>query len=384
MAADTSKPSSSAATDAKAAPQQEAQKMEDFVSVTLHRPLHGIDFIVVGCGGTGARVVPALCQMINPEVDTISVIDHDIVEERNLLRQNFVARDVGRNKAEVMALRYSRNGLNIVPYTMMLDWGMPWVRILQDASSRSGAASALRNMNAACILGCVDNKRARRVMAGLIMTMSHSPMIYIDAGNSYRDGQVLMSFSDWPAFVEQNGVPLRTPKRRGTTVPEGATRWWCYGLEAMPQLFLGEDPREGDDCTRIDTQTLAVNMMAASSLINCVGLVLGSIPFSTVGSFFSSFNSMQAIRIAGLPGGAEGVGTILHPVMNFADGSMESLWAEVRKERYGAEIRGERDVAVSFNAATRLETPFNVEPVEPEPEEEPEEPEEEEEEELEE
>ena len=37
----------------------------------------------------------------------ILVCDGDVVEEKNLIRQNFVEQDVGRNKAQVLAERYS-------------------------------------------------------------------------------------------------------------------------------------------------------------------------------------------------------------------------------------------------------------------------------------
>ena len=68
--------------------------------------------IVFGCGGTGSRVVPLIAQFVkscawvlNPE---LVLIDFDSVEEKNLLRQNFISSDVGKNKAVVLASRYSK------------------------------------------------------------------------------------------------------------------------------------------------------------------------------------------------------------------------------------------------------------------------------------
>ena len=68
--------------------------------------------MIIGRGGTGSRLVPLISQFIktcawvtDPE---LVLIDDDIVEEKNLFRQNFIAQDVGRSKAEILAGRYSR------------------------------------------------------------------------------------------------------------------------------------------------------------------------------------------------------------------------------------------------------------------------------------
>jgi len=67
--------------------------------------------VVVGCGGTGGRLLPMLCQIMsrgqwNDLVPTLTLIDGDEVEMKNLTRQNFIVDDVGRNKAECLAERY--------------------------------------------------------------------------------------------------------------------------------------------------------------------------------------------------------------------------------------------------------------------------------------
>lgn len=69
---------------------------------------------VVGCGGTGSWLMPKLIKTINDAERkgllspnfSLCLIDADVVEDKNIVRQNFVPADVGKNKAEVMALRY--------------------------------------------------------------------------------------------------------------------------------------------------------------------------------------------------------------------------------------------------------------------------------------
>lgn len=75
-------------------------------------PLRNI--IVVGCGGTGSWLIPKLAKTINDMKRKnllasnfkLFLVDGDTVEEKNLIRQNFVESDIGKNKAEIMAMRY--------------------------------------------------------------------------------------------------------------------------------------------------------------------------------------------------------------------------------------------------------------------------------------
>lgn len=80
------------------------QKKMNLLPMSIH---------VVGCGGTGSRLVPLLVQLIasHPFLKTMTRIflyDGDIVETKNLSRQNFSPADVGKNKAFCLAARYSK------------------------------------------------------------------------------------------------------------------------------------------------------------------------------------------------------------------------------------------------------------------------------------
>ena len=78
------------------------------------------EIIVVGCGGTGSWLLPKLVKTINDGIRKsivrkdvkLILIDGDIVEEKNLVRQNFIEQDIGQNKAEVMASRYGPHLIN--------------------------------------------------------------------------------------------------------------------------------------------------------------------------------------------------------------------------------------------------------------------------------
>lgn len=69
-----------------------------------------VKIVLVGTGGTGGYIVPQLYRLLYALDRPIRVIlcDGDLVEEKNLGRQNFIEADLGKNKAMVLAERYPR------------------------------------------------------------------------------------------------------------------------------------------------------------------------------------------------------------------------------------------------------------------------------------
>lgn len=59
---------------------------------------------VLGAGGVGSWLLPSICMLRDPQ--TVSVVDGDTLETKNLNRQLFTTQDVGRNKADALAERY--------------------------------------------------------------------------------------------------------------------------------------------------------------------------------------------------------------------------------------------------------------------------------------
>lgn len=59
---------------------------------------------LIGCGGVGSWLAPALTLLTSPSA--VIVMDADKLEEKNLDRQLFSANDIGRSKAEALAERY--------------------------------------------------------------------------------------------------------------------------------------------------------------------------------------------------------------------------------------------------------------------------------------
>lgn len=258
-------------------------------------PLHGpLRVIVVGAGGTGARVVPPLAQMLRPG-DSMVIVDHDIVEDRNLARQHFSERDIGRHKALVLSERYQRQGISVQAYAHQLQ-----------PATNSGFITSLPNMrglNAQIVVGCVDNWHARKAIQDLVTRLPIAAA-WIDVGNETRGGQVLMSLRAWMVRHSMGQVePSPIFLNAMLAMPQllRAQPWKCIpcGIQnaAGAATCQGCKQPEASCGQQVDMQTVMVNHMAACSAINCVSWLMLGIPFTSCGAFFSTLNTMQPIRL---------------------------------------------------------------------------------------
>ena len=68
-----------------------------------------VKIVMLGAGGTGGYIAPYLYRLLHmlDRPARFVICDGDIVEPKNLDRQNFVSADLGENKARILAERYS-------------------------------------------------------------------------------------------------------------------------------------------------------------------------------------------------------------------------------------------------------------------------------------
>jgi hypothetical protein len=59
---------------------------------------------IIGCGGVGSWLAPAICLLAGRR--NVTLVDGDSLEDKNLDRQLFSEDDIGRNKAEALAEKY--------------------------------------------------------------------------------------------------------------------------------------------------------------------------------------------------------------------------------------------------------------------------------------
>ncbi|MGD9381817.1 MAG: ThiF family adenylyltransferase [Candidatus Thorarchaeota archaeon] len=164
-----------------------------------------INVFIVGCGGNGGYTVPQVARYIRAFMDKqemasvvarnrkkfnieLTLIDGDTIELKNLIRQNFIAPDIGKNKARVMAERYGRAfGIEVGIVEKYLN------AELTDQLIRQCKGSVV-------ILGCVDNNATRKIIQeevfdkiiGSMMHMKH--LFWIDVANEMFDGQLVIGY----------------------------------------------------------------------------------------------------------------------------------------------------------------------------------------------
>ena len=134
-------------------------------------PIH---IVMIGCGGTGGHIAPHLYRLLYSvfRPSTVILCDGDIVEKKNLVRQNFVACDLGRNKAEVIAERYS------AAFGLECNYVPGYIESAEELQKllRSSHQDAL-----IILIGAVDNNRSRRMCNDVFCKAKN--LVYIDSGN---------------------------------------------------------------------------------------------------------------------------------------------------------------------------------------------------------
>ena len=222
------------------------------LKITLPERHHALRFYFVGCGGTGSWLAPHLVRLARFLRETrqmkahLTFIDPDVVEMKNVFRQNFGEAEVGGYKAELLALRYAASwGQSIEVHASPFDKGMV----------------QLKYQDLGVIVGCVDNAAARRAIADALdqETRLHGAdglprLWWLDAGNGTYTGQVLFGAARnarqlqyaFPYFPDQGfcvNLPapdLQHPDLLQTQPDESPTRETQDALSCAERLLTGD------------------------------------------------------------------------------------------------------------------------------------------------
>lgn len=151
-----------------------------------------VKIVVIGAGGTGGYVIPHLYRIgyaMNRNVRII-VCDGDIVEEKNLIRQNFVAQDIGRNKAQVQAERYSAAfGIECEYRPDFIENEDELMKLTTPDFYYRPYGPSPPETQRVILLGCVDNNKSRQLCHKVFY--KQKDLVYIDSGNGEHTGQVV-------------------------------------------------------------------------------------------------------------------------------------------------------------------------------------------------
>lgn len=248
--------------------------------------------VIVGCGGTGAFLVKAVCRQLygikhqatlvdtEPGTDILKVsdltlVDGDVIEARNALRQDFMPTDAGRPKSLALAERYSAAyGLQVRAHTRYLTLDTSFRGLIPEG---------------AVVVGCVDNAPTRRILHEALH--EYENVVYLDAGNGALSpevdptdhaGSLRRARSGW------SGQVVCGVNRRGRRVLP-------FPADLMPDLIEEDpsDPHPADvacgQATVSEPQRQMTNLLAATTLMQYLTTLVSSGTVIHSHSFFDAF-----------------------------------------------------------------------------------------------
>jgi molybdopterin/thiamine biosynthesis adenylyltransferase len=211
------------------------------------------NFVVVGAGGTGSYLIRDLARLISVNNKqfktnhTLTIVDKDIVEEKNLTRQNFIAPDVGKNKAEVLAKRYSKG------YGITIDY-------VPDYITNNNRYDIARKDNE-------DNNNTRHILHNAHRYQNHRPSVYIDSGNEEFGGQVVFSSS---GIVDVENSGYATSRTKGPHINDIVEEFNIDNNDKHP------DEQSCAEHAVSAPQNIATNIMAGNIIFGYANLMMVS------------------------------------------------------------------------------------------------------------
>lgn len=211
-----------------------------------------IEFWVVGMGGTGSWLAPGVvrlaCSLSNTGKEVqVTFVDHDVVEEANVLRQCFCYKEIGLPKAQTLALRYS------------IAWGME-IKAITKRFHPKMVQTGYKTLS--IIIGCVDNASARKSLSQVLKhndyNSNQAPSIwYLDCGNSKSSGQVLLGSNLSNAPQDYSFGPLGCSQIPSPTIQHPEL------LVPLPEE-LEEHNLSCEQMALLNTQSLSINQQVAA------------------------------------------------------------------------------------------------------------------------
>ncbi len=224
-----------------------------------------VKIVMLGAGGTGGHIAPHLYRLLHALERSVKVIiaDGDIVEEKNLVRQNFISSDLGRNKAQVLAERYaSAFGMEVMYVPEFIESEERLSQLVKPELYWGKPYSSLQHEGLSILIGCVDNNRSRRLFNEVFKKSPN--LIYLDSGNGEHTGQVVCG-------IRRNGRTYYKPV--GDLYPDVLADTDKFPTELSCAEAAVSAP-----------QSIAANIMAATAIVSYLYniLVLGHIEVRSV------------------------------------------------------------------------------------------------------
>ena len=256
--------------------EEKPNEMPEVVHRHKPRAMEGVNIILVGVGGTGGytasyliRYLGGIRQDLRSRV-SVTLIDPDTFSIKNLGRQLCTEKDIGKNKAEVISMRYtSLHKITESP-----------VAYIPEAVKRIEDITSLIKLDQTnIIIDCVDKTTPRNIIHKALKSVYDSrqtvALYLISAGNEEYTGQVA-----WGAALRHNGTPqLFSPKTRFESEPYMFSVPMPY--KKMPRLMdMALDKAEAAlSCAEraaSNIQTLNANQTAATIAFNFASTIISA------------------------------------------------------------------------------------------------------------
>jgi len=206
---------------------------------------------IVGCGGIGSWFIPGFLKIMMPILSAqngmeIHLWDPDIVEMRNVERQNFIVSDVGKAKAEVLALRYG-NAYDISDFII---YHVKKYKCHQDDF----------------VIAFVDDPQTRVQISRMINWSG----LYLDVGNEKKAGQAYLQ-------VERDRQGRRSPKL----------------IDVFPNLLTAKKDKSCAD----DAQNLYINHIGADVALSIAKEIIIEKSIGGILTFFGTNRVQRTLDI---------------------------------------------------------------------------------------
>ncbi len=214
-----------------------------------------VKIVMLGAGGTGGHIAPHLYRLLYALDRPVRFIicDGDVVEEKNLVRQNFIPADLGENKAQALAERYSKVfGMETGYVPEFIESEERLHQLLEPQWYRTGPYSMEHVQEMVLLIGAVDNNKSRQLCHRAFCQTQE--LIYIDSGNGEYSGQVVC------------GV-----RRGGRTIYPPVGKVYPDVLEETDK-FPTELPCA--EASVSEPQSIAANITAATAVVDMVYNIL--------------------------------------------------------------------------------------------------------------
>lgn len=213
-----------------------------------------MELYLVGAGGTGSALADSLARILyharqKGNAVSLTIIDPDIVQEKNIGRQRFCQAEVSYAKSGSLALR-----LNAA-------FGLDVRAIIQPYAPSMVVSGYSAPKTKKLLIGCVDNYHARQELARTVEE-GRGNIWWLDVGNAHHSGNIYM------------GNAVRSEQ---ITVDEALRL--CSGLPSpaiQDPALLAPDPPAPEptgglscaDLTLREEQSLMINTMMAAIAAN--------------------------------------------------------------------------------------------------------------------